>query len=190
MAKNANTQAKPKATQTKPNIVTFNEFLKLKGAQKGPLTIYFDEQRWKSLTKGIKPVEGKAPKKGKGIHLALFTSPLMPGGFGTLSCLPPGAGFSSGPSSTLFLAGGGLVNCQNPTDVDIDPDDIPDTDGGFDPGLTDTSVLECGQSINFTSGEARCGGVCGDDRPNCSTVWHSAKIGLFWHVWLTCECRP
>lgn len=83
MSKKAGTQAKKNAAQKIPNIVSFDEFLKLKGEQKEPLTIYFDEQQWKTLTKGLRPVEGKLPKKG--IRLALFTSPSIPGGFGTLS---------------------------------------------------------------------------------------------------------
>ena len=45
MPKKADTQAKKNAAQKIPNIVSFDEFLKLKGEQKEPLTIYFDEQQ-------------------------------------------------------------------------------------------------------------------------------------------------
>ncbi len=59
--------------------MSFDEFLKLKGEQKEPRTIYFDEQQWKTLTKGLRPVKGKLPKKG--IRLAFIHVSVTTGRF-------------------------------------------------------------------------------------------------------------
>ena len=159
-----------KATQTLPNIVSFDQFLKLRGEQKEPLTIYFNEQQWKNLTKGMKPVDGKIPKKG--VRLFLFASPSIPGGFGTLSC----------NSSSLFFAGGGSVICfdEKPGIPDVPPP---------------PKLGACG--LSFSSGAfLTCVGECRTLNPllpreKCKRVVRIVRWGTGWvSISITCECQP
>jgi hypothetical protein len=178
MPKKADTQAKKNSAQKIPNIVSFDEFLKLKGEQKEPLTIYFDEQQWKTLTKGLRPVEGKLPKKG--IRLALFTSPSIPGGFGTLS---------SGGNSGFMLAGRGVVSPMYPIPDPGNPGGVPDREGPRDPGdpldrVFEDSVVQC--SMIFSS-KVRCGGWCSSS--NCRLVVYRESTGRWQTITISCECR-
>jgi hypothetical protein len=180
MPKKANTQAKKKAAQKIPNIVSFDEFLKLRGEQKEPLTIYFDEQQWKTLTKGLRPVEGKLPKKG--IRLALFTSPSIPGGFGTLS---------SGGNSGFVLIGKGVVSPMYPIPDPGNPGGEPDPEGPRDPGnpldgVFEGRLVQC--SMRFSQ-QVSCEGYCSSG--NCRYVVYREATGSRWQgITISCECRP
>src|SRR5688500_18255688 len=68
----------------KPNVLTLAEFLKLKGTQKGPVVVYFNETQWKNFTRGAKPGKGKPPRKS--LTLTLAELPGLPGGLVTFAC--------------------------------------------------------------------------------------------------------
>src|SRR5688572_19419093 len=57
----------------KPNILSVAEFLELKGTQKGPLVIYFNEKQLANFTREAKPGRGKPP--GKNLTLTLTEMP-------------------------------------------------------------------------------------------------------------------
>jgi hypothetical protein len=180
MPKKADTQAKKNTTQKIPNIVSFDQFLKLRGEQKEPLTIYFDEQQWKTLTKGLRPVDGKLPKKG--IRLALFTSPSMPGGFGTLS---------SARNSGLMLVGKGVVSPMYPIPDAGNPGGIPNREGPGDipdpkDWIFEGKLVHC--SMRFSQ-QVRCEGICSSG--NCRLVVYREATGSRWQgITISCECRP
>lgn len=178
MPKKANTQTKKKATQKIPNIVSLDEFLKLKGEQKEPLTIYFDEQQWTTMTKGLRPVEGKPAKKG--IRLALFTSPSLPGGFGTVS---------SGENSGFILIGPGVISTSYPIPDPGNPGGIPDREGPRDPGdpldkIFEGKLLPCSFAVYPRFG---CVGVCSG---NCRLMTYIEGTSRWRTITVSCECRP
>jgi hypothetical protein len=73
----------------KPDILSFSEFKKLRGQQKKPLVVYFDEKQFKKLVSGSKPEKGEPNPRGVTITLAKL--PMMPGGFVEISA-PDGKG--------------------------------------------------------------------------------------------------
>jgi hypothetical protein len=72
-----------------PRILTFGEFRKLRGAQKKPLIVYQDENRFTNLFRGVAPKKGKPGRNG--VTFTLTTLPLMRGGFVEISA-PGGKG--------------------------------------------------------------------------------------------------
>jgi hypothetical protein len=69
----------------KPTILTLSEFLKLKGKQKKPVIVYFDEKQWANLTRGLKPTNQKPPRNNT-LTFTLTTLPGLGGGFVEIRC--------------------------------------------------------------------------------------------------------
>ena len=116
----------------KPTILTLDEFLKLKGKQKNPSIVYFNEQQWAKLTRGLKPTDGKPPKTG--VRLALTTLPGVSGGFVEMRC----------PFVTKITGAEGEVRCGQTPELNT-------------PGGTPWNV--CSMRIR-KSGQISCEGKC------------------------------
>ena len=114
-----------------PTILALNEFLKVRGKHKKPTIVYFNEQQWANLTRGLKATDGKPPKTG--VRMTLMTFPGLAGGFieircpvggpitgaeGELRCGDkPGVDFPDPPSHRIRLCGmsirkDGTISCQ------------------------------------------------------------------------------
>jgi hypothetical protein len=147
----------------KSTILTLDEFLKLKGRQKKPVVVYFNEQQWRKLTRGLKPTDEKMPKTG--VRLALTALPGMSGGFVEMHC----------PTVTKITGAEGQVRCSDPPAIDTPNPSQPH--------------FGCSMRIR-RDGQVVCEGKC-DQFGNCRKKSYGTSFGprgSFSAVLVLCVC--
>jgi hypothetical protein len=150
-----------------PTILSLSEFLKIEGKHKAPVIIYFDEKQWANLTRGMKPVEGKAPEKG--VSLALSTLPGLPGGFAELHC----------PFNDPFTGKEGEVHCGK------QPPPLGPGSGGGGP-ITEFCLMAIRKD-----GSVICSGKCNTHGQKCTVTVTNVRVGLTGLIstYISCGCR-
>jgi hypothetical protein len=149
----------------KPEILTVTEFRKLKGTVKKPIIVYFNEKQWANLTRNLKPLKGKPPKKT--MTLTLSELPGIPGGFGAFLC-------PTVCPKPIFENGLGRCECPAP---DLTP-------GGG--GSVAAPRKFCFMWVRG-DGTVKCSGRCSESGRSCSLgAWRVSGSSV---IILTCDCR-
>ena len=152
----------------KPTILTLSEFLKLKGKQKKPVIVYFDEKQWANLTRGLKPTD-QEPLRNNTLTFTLTTLPVLRGGFVEIRC----------PVGGPITGAEGELRCGKKPDIDFP-----------DPNDPDDLRLEFCAKILHKDGSVSCTGLCGNTRQRCRLRSHTVPTGIAGLdlVVTTCRC--
>ena len=129
----------------KPTFLSLREFLKLRGEQKNPVIVYFDEKQWASLTRGLKPSTEKPPKTGA--KMILTTLPGLSGWFVEFHC----------PIVTKITGAEGEVHCGEKHDTTAHPPDIEPVTCGI--LIRENGQLSCKGNCEFGTCRIRSYGV-------------------------------
>lgn len=152
----------------KPTILTLGEFLKLKGKQKKPVIVYFDEKQWANLTHGLKPTEQQPPQNNT-LTFTLTTLPGLEGGLVEIRC----------PVGGPITGAEGELRCGDKPDIDFP-----------DPNDPDDRRLEFCAKILRKDGSVSCAGVCGHTGQRCRLRSHTlpTRIPGLSLVVTSCRC--
>jgi hypothetical protein len=150
-----------------PTILSLSEFLKIKGKHKAPVIIYFDDKQWANLTRGMKPVAGKASTTG--VSLVLSTLPGLSGGLGELHC----------PFNEPITGQEGEVHCG--------PKPQPSGPGPGGGG----HITEFCLMVIRKDGSVICSGQCKKPGASCTVTVTNVPVGLTGLIstYISCGCR-
>lgn len=140
----------------KPTILTLSEFLKLKGKQKKPVIVYFDEKQWANLTRGLKPTDQEPPQNNS-LTFTLTRLPGMEGGLVEIRC----------PVGGPITGAEGELRCGAKPGVDFP--------GPNDPG--DLRLEFCAKILR-RDGSVSCTGACGNAKQKCRLRAHTVPTGV------------
>jgi hypothetical protein len=150
----------------KPEILTLREFLKVRGKQKRPALVYFNEKQWANLTRGLKPTV-QAPPPDNTLTFTLTTLPGLDGGLVEIRC--PVGGPITGAEGELRC--GGKPNVDFPT-----------------PSKPATSQEFCFQVLR-ADGTVSCTGKCKKTGQRCRLVSHTLPTTIAGVTLLVSYCR-
>jgi hypothetical protein len=151
----------------KPTILTLSEFLKLKGKQKKPVIVYFDEKQWANLTRGLKPSKEEPPAANT-LTFTLTTLPGLAGGLVEIGC--PVGGPITGAEGELRCGGKPNVDFPDPNDPD------------------DRRLEFCFRTLR-PDGTVSCRGVCGQIGQSCRPRAHIVHTGVSGLDLVVTSCR-
>jgi hypothetical protein len=150
----------------KSPFLTVSQYRKLRGKQKKPVIVHFNERQWANLTRGLKPVDKRPPKSG--VQMILTTLPGLPGGFVEFRC----------PDGGPITGAEGQSRCGGKPDVDFP---TPSTPSSNFPGICFTKL--------GADGRMSCVGRCRSG--NCRKITYGVSLtkqGLRGPVVVVCAC--
>jgi len=147
-------------------FLTLREFLKLRGKQKNPVIVHYNEKQWATLTRDLKPVNKTPPKTG--LQMILTTLPGLPGGLVEFRC----------PDGGPITGAEGQARCGGKPGVDFP-----------EPGTRPPEFEGICITKNDTKGRTQCFGFCksGSCRKT-AYAGKSTRLGLPTPLIIVCRC--